>query len=481
MTESPPASQAAAPTSVRYRVLGFACTLSMITYLDRACFGVAAPSIAGELGLTDVSQLKWAITAFAIAYAVFEIPAGAMGDLLGPRRTLVRIVAWWSVCTALTAAVGLRVGGTLVGGLGALIALRFLFGAGEAGAYPNITRALHNWFPARSWEMAQGLVFMSGRLIGGLTPLILAILVGGTATTAPLMGWRSAFVLFGMIGLVWCVAFALWFRDRPADHPGVNAEERDLIGSEWNSSETHSAVPWRAMLTNRSLWALCLMYFLINYAWAFNMTYLPSYIEERFSMSAGDKFGAMYKGAPLWIGAAGCFLGGFCVNGLARLLGDRRRARRVLGMTALSTGAACWWAASHTDNVHLFCLAISMAAFCVDLTLGSSWATCQDLGREHAAVTAACMNTIGTLGNALAGWLTGTLVEQSLATTAAAQELSLTQLSKVDRHLAVLSGYDSAFATYVTVFIMAALCWTLIDPTRPISAGKSSVEPGQIA
>ena len=223
------------------------------------------------------------------------------------------------------------------------------------------------------------------------------------------------------------------------------------------------------------------MYFFINYAWAFNMTYLPTYIEERFSMSAGDKFGALYKGAPLWIGAAGCFLGGFCVNGLARLLGDRRRARRVLGIVALSTGAACWWGASHTENVHLFCLLISLAAFCIDLTLGSSWATCQDLGREHAAVTAACMNTIGTLGNALAGWLTGTLVEQSLATRAAAQELTLSQLSTIDRHLAVLSGYESAFATYVTVFILAALCWTLIDPTKPIASGERPMEPGRIA
>lgn len=463
------------PTRVRYRVLGFACTLSMITYLDRACFSAAAPAIAGELGLSDVSRLKWAMTSFSIAYAVFEIPAGAMGDLLGPRRTLIRIVAWWSVCTALTAAVGLRVGSLLVGGLGPLIALRFLFGAGEAGAYPNITRALHNWFPARSWEMAQGLVFMSGRLIGGLTPLLLAILIGGTATSAPLMGWRSAFILFGLIGLVWCVAFALGFSDRPDDHPGVNAEERNLIGSEWTSSESHANVPWRALLTNRSLWALCLMYFLINYAWAFNMTYLPAYIEERFAMSAADKFGAIYKGAPLWIGAAGCFLGGVCVNGLARLLGDRRRARRVLGLLALSTGAVCWWGARQAENVHLFCLLVSLAAFCVDLTLGSSWATCQDLGREHAAVTAACMNTIGTLGNALAGWLTGTLVEHSLASKAVAANLGLNQLSTADRHLAVLAGYESAFATYVTVFVLAACCWTLIDPSKPIVARH--VEP----
>ncbi|WP_435020772.1 MFS transporter [Tundrisphaera sp. TA3] len=460
---------AGAPTRVRYRVLGFACTLSMITYLDRACFGAAAPSIASDLGLADVSQLKWAITCFAIAYAAFEIPAGALGDRLGPRRMLIRIVAWWSVCTALTALVGLRVGGTLVGGLGALIVLRFLFGAGEAGAYPNITRALYNWIPARDWEMSQGLVFMSGRLMGGLTPLVWAILVGGTATSAPLMGWRTAFVLFGLIGLAWTVAFAAFFRDRPEDHPGVNPAERKLIGSEGKGSHGHaSGVPWRALLRSRSLWALCLMYFLVNYAWAFNLTYLPTYLQERFAIAPGDKVGAIYKGAPLWVGAAGCFLGGLCVNGLARLLGDRRRARRTLAITTLGTGALCWWGALHATDVHTFCLLISLAAFGIDLTLGSAWATCQDLGREHAAVTAACMNTIGTLGTALAGWLTGSLVERSLA----ARAISEGTISAAGRRLAVLSGYESAFATYIAAFLLAALCWALIDPSRPIASGE---------
>ena len=216
------------------------------------------------------------------------------------------------------------------------------------------------------------------------------------------------------------------------------------------------------------------MYFLVNYAWAFNLTYLPTYLQERFAIAAGDKLGAMYKGAPLWVGAAGCFLGGLCVNGLTRLLGNRRRARRILAITALGTGALCWWGALHAKDVHTFCLLISLAAFGIDLTLGSAWATCQDLGREHAAVTAACMNTIGTLGTALAGWLTGSLVERSLAARAVAVGLTPGQLSGAERHLAVLSGYESAFTTYIAVFILAASCWTLIDPSRPICAGDRS-------
>jgi len=457
------------PTRVRLGVLAMVCALSMVTYLDRACFGMAAPSIASELGLADVAELKWAMTSFAIAYAVFEIPAGAMGDRVGPRSMLLRIVLWWSACTALTGAVGLRVGGVALGGLGTLVTLRFLFGAGEAGAYPNITRAVHNWLPARSWETAQGMVFMSGRLMGGLTPLIWAFLVGGTAGSAGLVTWREAFLLFGGLGVVWALVFAFWFRDRPDDHPGVNAAERALINSEWRPRARHSSVPWRALLTNRSLWALCVMYCSINYGWAFNMTYLPTYIQERFGLAGGDKIGAIYKGMPLWVGAIGCLLGGLSVNGLARMLGDRRLARRTLGVVALSTGAACWWGAIRAGNVHQFCILISLAAFTIDLTLGAAWATCQDLGREHAAVTAACMNTIGTLGSALAGWLTGTLVERSMtaATVAAGGALSATE-----KRLAVLSGYDAAFASYLAVFILAAACWLLIDPRKPIGASN---------
>jgi sugar phosphate permease len=456
------------PSRVRYSVLGFACTLSMITYLDRACFGTAAPSIAAELGLADVSALKWSMTSFAIAYAAFEIPAGAMGDRIGPRAMLMRIVLWWSACTALTGVVGYRVGGTALGGLGTLIALRFLFGAGEAGAYPNITRALHNWFPSRSWERAQGFVWMSGRLMGGVTPLIWAILVGGTAASAPLMGWRGAFLLFGLVGVAWAVVFYSWFRDRPEDHPGVNGAELALAGPGRNSEGGHGRVPWKALATSRTLWALCIMYCSINYAWAFNMTYLPAYLDERFGVTPGDRLAAIYKGAPLWVGAAGCFLGGVFVDGLARLLGDRRRARQALGVSALSLGAACWWGAVRAESIHQFSVLISLAAFTIDLTLGAAWASCQDLGRSHAAVTAATMNTIGTLGNALAGWLIGALVEGSLAGRARLLDVAVAKLPTAEKHAAVLAGYQSAFGTFLFAFLMAAACWTLINPRVPL-------------
>src|SRR5262249_41618573 len=182
-----------APTRVRYGVLGFACSLSMITYLDRAAFGVAADPIIQALGMRSIADLTLAIAAFNLAYAAFEVPTGWLGDVYGPRKTLIRIVLWWSFFVGLTGMAGLPVAsGLVLINFTGLVVVRFLFGVGEAGAYPNITRALHNWFPVTERGFAQGMVWMSGRLMGGLTPLVGGVFVGRGA-----LAWGAGFWAFG--------------------------------------------------------------------------------------------------------------------------------------------------------------------------------------------------------------------------------------------------------------------------------------------
>ena len=214
------------------------------------------------------------------------------------------------------------------------------------------------------------------------------------------------------------------------------------------------------------------MYCAINYAWAFNMTYLPSYLEERFGVTQGDRVGAIYKGAPLWVGAAGCFLGGVFVNGLARLLGDRRRARQALGVSALSLGAVCWWGAVRAENIHQFSILISLAAFTVDLTLGAAWATCQDLGRarrrhgrlhEHDRHP---RQRPGRAGGSARLVSSRSSREPPLSTSPA-------QLRRSTRQLAVLAGYQSAFGTFILAFMLAAACWTLIHPKTPLGYDRA--------
>jgi MFS family permease len=441
----------------------------MITYVDRACFGAVAPTLAGELSLSGVEDLKWAFTAFAIAYAVFEIPTGWLGDTWGPRGTLLRIVIWWSVFTALTGAVGLQLGSWMLGGLGTLIVLRFLFGAGEAGAFPNIARAVHNWFPSDQAATAQGWIWMSGRLAGGLTPMFWTILVAGTAWTPAVVTWRGAFAVFGSFGLAWCVGFAWFFRDLPRDHPSVNdAERSEIERGRKIGAALHSDLPIRRMLRSANLWLLCIMYSCMVYGWFFHVTYLPAYLQARFDVDPQSLLGALYKGAPLWIGAFSSLAGGIVVDWLIRRTGDRRRARRLVGMTAEGLCSLGWVAAIFSPNVHVFVATISLAALCNDMTLASAWATCQDIGKQHTAVTAACMNTVGSIGAAVAAWAIGTIIELTLAAHASAVNTTIEQLSPSQRHTASMAGFDYNFISFAAVYLIAALCWRFIDSDKPI-------------
>jgi MFS transporter, ACS family, glucarate transporter len=455
-------------TRVRYVVLALMCALSMITYLDRACFGQVASTLAKELSLENVADLKWAFTSFAVAYAIFEVPTGWLGDIWGPRSTLLRIVIWWSVCTALTGVVGWKYG-TFAFGLTTLVVLRFLFGMGEAGAYPNFTRALHNWFPATQTSTAQGWLWMSGRLMGGLTPLIWTLLVLGTAKTAPLVSWRATFAFFGVIGFVWCAIFAWFFRDHPQEHSWVNAAEQSKIDDGRETYEiSHTSIPVGKFIRSGNLWLLCIMYACMVYGWYFNITYLPSYLHDRFQLDPRSLISAVYQGGPLWIGAISCLGGGVLVDWLIRRTGNRRRSRRWVGVIAQGLCAVGWFAAVFAPNVHCFFLAISIAALCNDLTLASAWATCQDIGQRYTAVTAACMNTIGTLGGAAAGWLSGTIVELTFNAQATTLHVAVEALSPSDKHAALSAGFNYCFMTYAFAYFISAVCWRFIDSTKPI-------------
>jgi MFS family permease len=381
------------------------------------------------------------------------------------------------VCTALTGVVGFRWGSTLVGGIGTLVLLRFLFGAGEAGAYPNIARALHNWFPIHEAATAQGWVWMSGRLAGGLTPLIWIWLVLGTSWTEPLVSWRGAFALFGLVGIIWCIGFAWFFRNHPREHPYVNDTERAEIEKDRATAEAEPAIPWSNFLRSRNLYLLCLMYFCMVYGWYFNVSYLPSYLRTRFQLDPNSILTAVYQGAPLWIGAFSCLAGGVLVDRLIRYTGNRQRSRRRVGMAAEGLCALCWLGAVFAPNVYCFVLAISLASLSNDMTLASTWATCQDIGQRYTGVTAACMNTIGSVGAAASGWMTGTIIQYSLNARAAAAQVPAVELTGAERLAAELSGYQYSFISYFGVYFVAMLCWRFIDPDMPIVNESQRILP----
>ena len=159
MEDSAPFSSVGPAGRVRERVLGFAFLLAVVTYLDRVCIAAAAPFIMDDLHLSLI-EMSVVFSAFTLAYSLFELPSGWLGDVKGPRRVLTRIVLWWSAFTMLTGAAR---------GLHSLVTIRFLFGAGEAGAFPNVARSFSKWFPVRERGRANGIMFLGSRLGGMLS------------------------------------------------------------------------------------------------------------------------------------------------------------------------------------------------------------------------------------------------------------------------------------------------------------------------
>ncbi|HLW64265.1 MAG TPA: MFS transporter [Gemmataceae bacterium] len=447
----------------------------MITYLDRACFPNVQDSVRTSLNLERVEDLWLPLSAFQLAYALFEVPTGWLGDRFGPRKTLIRIVLWWSFFIALTGMVGTVTGIVTFGypipeftlyGFWGLVTVRFLFGIGEAGAFPNIARSLYNWFPLRERGRAAGMVWMSARLMGGLTPLIVILLIGKMH-----IHWRAVFLLFGSIGVTWAVAFAYWFRNTPDEHSRVNEAERDLIHSDRGTAEIHGGIPWRLLFSNRSVWALCLMYVCGNYSWYFSMNYLPAFLDEQYGMK-GDEFGAIYKGGPLLMGLAGCFIGGWLTDRWIRRTGDRKWGRRVYGIGGHGLAAVCMLACIFIPSVHgfvwLFALVIALSGFFNDVTMAPTWAACQDVGKRYSAIVSGCMNMIGNLGGATTTALSPWIVKLFIEREALAHGVKVAELSPQLKSAAARAGWNLNFAIYAAVYLLAIVFWLNVNAAKPV-------------
>jgi MFS family permease len=308
--------------------------------------------------------------------------------------------------------------------------------------------------------------------MGGLTPFIWTLLVAGTSLTPALLNWRGAFCLFGCIGLLWCVLFARWFRNRPEEKPEVNAAELALIhGGRGNAERErpHAGVPWRQIITNGSFLTLCLMYGAQAYGWYFNITYLPQFLERQYHLPNSSMLGALYKGGPLLMGALGCLLGGIITDAIIRRTGNRRLGRRFCGWIGHSLCVVCFLVCPFAPNAFTFFIAVSMASFLTDLTVASAWATCQDIGGRYAAVVGAFMNTIAGLSGALAGWTTGSVLEGAIHAHAAKLGVAASSLSPEQTTAALIHGYHLNFYSFAALYAVAFVCWFKIDPTKPIA------------
>ena len=415
------------PSAARFKVLGLLFLLTNITYLDRLCISASAPAITSAFNFSP-SQMGYIFSAFTLAYAIFEIPSGWLGDYFGTRKALTRIVLWWSIFTALTAAAT---------GFASLILVRFLFGAGEAGAFPNIARSISRWFPASHQGRALSVAFVGNAVGAAISlPLVLKLVEH--------QGWRLPFVEFGAIGVVWAVAWYWWFRDRPEEHKSVNAEELKFIRSDQVDADQlgHARdVPWGILLRSANLALICGMYFAYGYALYFYITWLPSYLLTARGFSAN--YAGFFSALPWLASAGGFWLGGLLTDWLVRRTGSLKIARCGIGAVGLITSAMALVAVVRTEDRVVAASLIALAAFCQMMTGSAAWSVCLDVGRRNAGVVTGIMNMVGNIGGTIAPVVVGYAVERR-------------------------GSWNIPFYVTAGVLTIGVVMWMLIDPQRSV-------------
>lgn len=415
------------PSRIRHAVVAFMVTLAMVTYLDRACIGALAHLIRADLGLS-LDQMSHVFSAFALAYAIFEIPTAWWADRRGARSVLTRIVLWWSVFTMATAGAFSHA---------SLVVTRFLFGLGEAGAWPCVARVFSRWIPIRERGTVKGVFFSGAYAAGAATPLLVGWLLSEWQVP-----WRAIFVAFGLVGFVWAAGFFIWFRDEPAEHPAVNESERELIlaGRHVEAPLLRGWPYWRRLLGRPNLLALCAMYVPNSVTFYFCITWLPTYLRERHHFDQAEL--GLLSALPLFLSVGTQFLGGWLSDRLSARWG-LRAGRRIPAMLGYAGAGVAIVIAASSGEPRVAALCIAVAAASCMLTTAPAWGTVLDIGREHAAVVGATMNTAGQIGAIV---------------------------SPIVVAKSVLWFNDWNFPLFLLggLFAIGTVAWLFVDPERPV-------------
>jgi MFS transporter, ACS family, glucarate transporter len=419
----------------RHAVLTMLFLLSVITYLDRVCISVAGPRMQADLNISP-ERWGWVVGAFTISYAAFEIPSGALGDRIGPRAVLTRIVVWWSAFTSITGAVS---------NFFVLLIVRFMFGAGEAGAYPNISGAISRWFPATERGRAHGVTWMASRIGGAISPLLVVPIQAA-------YGWRAAFWVFGILGIIWAVFWYRWYKDHPRDMPGITQKELDEIGA--GKPHSHAGVPWRRIFGNSNLWTIMAMYH--TYCWGsyFYLSWLHTYLQKGRGLTESE-MGYMST-LPFILGAIANNVGGFLSDHLSKRFG-LKWGRRSVGFAGLFLSAVFLLGTGLTSGKLIGVVFLSLGYASMDCMLPVSWAVCLDVGRRHAGAVTGAMNTAGQVGSFLSSVLFGYIVQGML-----------------ERGYSDLEAYNTPLIFFSAMLAISAFLFLRIDPTRQLDPEPES-------
>ncbi|MEM6628924.1 MAG: MFS transporter [Bacteroidota bacterium] len=370
--------------NLRHIMAGGMFLLAMLLYVDRVCISVAKDNIAQELLLSD-KQMGWVLSIFALGYALFQIPSGALADRYGPRIVLSGIVSIWSVLTAVTG---------YAWNYMSLIVVRFLFGAGEAGAFPGMSQVIYSWLPVKERGIVLGINFSGSRLGAAFALPLVAWLIEG-------YGWRTSFLILGGVGIIWAILWWIGFRNLPEDHPAISEEEVAYIQENRQKkveAESTTALSFGALSRSKNLWSTSAQYFSSNFTFFFALTWLFPHLKEKYQLESLEA--GVYAIAPFICGAIGNWLSGWLVD---RLYAQKRwnASRRIPAIVGFLLASFGLLGSIFMTTPLGAVVMLSIAILGADMTLPPSWALCVDIGKDQSGTISGTMNMAGNVGSFL--------------------------------------------------------------------------------
>jgi MFS family permease len=373
-----------------------------------------------DLGIDPVGW-SWVTAMFALSYCLFEIPTGALGDRIGPRRVLTRIVLWWSAFTSLTGAVS---------NYWLLLLTRFCFGAGEAGAFPNAAIVVSRWFPASQRASMSGVMLMASQIGGAIAPLLIV----------PIQiryGWRAAFFVFGAVGVLWAAGWYAWFRDSPSEKPGVS--EVELAETADQPSAPSHAFGWAVAFRSETVLALLGTAFCYVYVYTFFQTWFHTFLVKGRGFSEGS---LMLSALPYAVAACANLGGGAASDALVRRLG-RTWGRRSIGIAGLGIACLGTIATMITRHQLLTVVLLSVVYGAITFQQSGVFGACLDIGKQHAGSVVGLMNTSAQIGGLICTLSYGYIVER-------------------------FGTYDAPFVPMATLLLIGSLLWFKIDASTDL-------------
>lgn len=368
------------------------CFLAIaINYIDRANLAVAAPQIEKALHIGP-AQMGLVLSGFFWTYAFMQMPFGWFVDKVGARIALPLAVGWWSVFTALTAAVT---------SVPAMLGCRLMLGAGEAGAYPSCTKLVAQWFKPAQRAFATS-IFDSGSRVGSALSIpVVALLIGE-------LGWEASFVVTGALGLVWVLGWVIIYRNPSRGDLTEPADRTPVV----RETASRANVTWASLFKHRTLWGMMLGFFCLNFVIYFFITWFPSYLVQTrgFSLKSLGTLGMI----PALMSIPGGWLGGLVSDGLYKRGWSLTRARKtcMVGGMLLSSVITV---SAFTTSTFTMLLAFGVAYGSLAFAAASIWSLPGDVAPspDYVASIGGIQNFASNLAGIVITTFTGFMVQMT--------------------------------------------------------------------